>query len=70
MRGKKDWPNPYDFPQNLYEEQTQRKGFLQERYYHPRGGDDKPKRALRLTIECKNRKTSNACDAKNYNKCY
>lgn len=34
IEGKQDWPSPYDFPQNLYQEDIVEKGFNRERFYH------------------------------------
>ena len=69
MRGKRDWPSPYDFPQNLYEEEIIERGFSRERFYYQERGDTEPKPALQLKVECVPRRTSKSYDACDYTQC-
>lgn len=69
MRGKKDWPNAYDFPQDLYQEEIIEKGFNRERFIEKDETDSSPKPALRLKIECTETKTESSFDACKYTEC-
>lgn len=66
MRGKKRWPGPYDFPQNLYQEEIIERGFSRERFYQTDPNvESSPRKAVRFTIEpnkTKERKSHKVCD--------
>lgn len=70
QRGKEEWPSPYDFPQNLYEERIIEKGYNRERFYHDRKGmqDSEPKEGYRFEIQFVN-ESSDSFDACDYAKC-
>lgn len=68
MQGKENWPSPYDFPQNLYEEEIIERGFNRERFIQKDETDSRPRPALKLKVEClkeKTKATYNACDYTN-----
>ena len=69
VRGKKNWPSAYDFPQNLYQEEVVERGYNRERFYHKQNPDTEPKKALKLKVKCVETKTRSAYEACKYTKC-
>ncbi|MBI5346382.1 MAG: hypothetical protein HZB76_04500 [Chlamydiae bacterium] len=69
--GKTNWPNAYDFPQNLYQEEIVEKGYDRERFIEKnmQEEDNSPHSAFRMIIQCSNEQTDKAMNPCDYVKC-
>lgn len=69
MRGKKDFPSAYDFPQNLYEEEIVERGFNRERFIQKDREDNQKRPAIRYKVQCVEKKSSSAYSVCDYIDC-